>query len=56
MGHDEAPVGNFSADVITLLRPINVVGDQPTASGALFMSGAKLYLRGASSSELVSST
>ena len=28
---------------------------QPTMSGALFMSGAKLYVRGATASELITS-
>jgi len=33
-----------------------VLAAQPTISGALFMSGAKLYVRGATAAELVTST
>jgi len=39
-----------------IIPTINVRANQPTVSGALFMSGAKLYVRGASLPELITST
>ncbi len=57
MAHNEQAEGVHRVDCVALDHDWQGVADadQPTMSGALFMSGAKLYIRGATDAELVTS-
>lgn len=54
MGHNESSVKRFNADTIILDEGLTVAS-QPNISGALFMSGAKLYIGGLGGGALVTS-